>query len=395
MADAQRDPFDQQVLLDQARRNAGCDDFGDLSFLEPLGELLAALSAAPLNAVGQLVLRTSIRRSLVQRLRAIRCFDDHPEIEDERIDRPLVVLGMMRSGTTLMQRLLACDSQFHCALGWEIAEPAPRDEADCSDPTRRIEAGVARCAQMRAFAPQLHAIHPTDALEADEEIVYLADAFLSHVPEASCHVPAYRRYIDEQDLLPAYRHLERMLKLLQWQKRQRGECAERWVLKTPAHLGYLDTLRQVFPDAQIVWMHRDPVATIASGASLNLTLWRMHADDVDPKRVGAQWIERMHWATDRALRARDADPALEANIVDVDYRTLVAEPVRAIERVFQAMGSRLGEEACVAMQAWLEADRARKAPAHRYSPETFGLTEEGIRERFLDYSMRFLAPVVP
>jgi hypothetical protein len=116
----------------------------------------------------------------------------------------------------------------------------------------------ARPAHARVF-PALQAIHLTDALEADEEIVFLADAFLSHVPEASCDVPRYRRWIDGQDFAPAYRYLKEMLQLLQWQKRRRGEERSRWVLKTPAHLGYLETLFEVFPDAFVVWMHRTPI----------------------------------------------------------------------------------------------------------------------------------------
>ena len=122
------------------------------------------------------------------------------------------------------------------------------------------------------------------------KIVFLADAFLSHVPESGAHVPAYRSWIDTQDFAPAYDHLHRMLQLLQWQQRQRGETADRWVLKTPAHLGYLDDLRARFPGLHVVHLHRDPVETIASGASLNATLHAMHADTVDLHRIGSEWI---------------------------------------------------------------------------------------------------------
>jgi hypothetical protein len=279
--------------------------------------LLAALAAAPLNAIGTAVMRTSIRRSLTQRLVSQHWFERRPEIALERIEKPVVVVGMMRSGTTLIQRLLARDPRFYCALGWEIGEPAPRLQTDWSSPDPRIADGLARARQMRDFAPELYAIHPTDALEPDEEIVFLADAFLSHVPEASCDVPDYRAWIDAQDFTPAYRYLERMLQLLQWQKRQRGEQRHRWVLKTPAHLGYLDTLLSVFPDAHLVHTHRSPLETIPSGASLNLTLWRMCADDVDPTEVGRQWLRRMAWATRRALTVRDHLPDPAKRITDV------------------------------------------------------------------------------
>jgi hypothetical protein len=126
MANERPEPFDEDSLLESARRKTGLTDFGDPSFRVPLRVLLASLAEAPLNAIGTMVLRASIRRSLVQRLRAQDWFARYPEIAEERIERPLVVVGMMRSGTTLIQRLLARDPRFYCALGWEIGEPAPR-----------------------------------------------------------------------------------------------------------------------------------------------------------------------------------------------------------------------------------------------------------------------------
>jgi len=381
-------PFDEAALLASARRKTGLDDFGDPAFREPLRVLLASLAEAPLNAVGTLVLRSTIRRSLVQRLRAEDCFARHPEIARERIERPLVVVGMMRSGTTLVQRLLARDPRFHAALGWEIGEPAPRPDAPADGPDPRIADGVEASRQMRAFAPELHAIHPTDALEADEEIVFLADAFLSHVPEASCDVPAYRAWLDGQDLAPAYAYLKRMLQLLQWQKRARGEARERWVLKTPAHLGYLDTLFAAFPDAHVVQLHRDPCETIPSGASLNATLWRMYADEVDPARVGRQWLERMAWATRRALAARERLPA--ERFTDVAYRDAVADPLGTVERILRDVALAPLAEGRAAMEAWLEAERREPRARHRYAAEAFGLDPVVIRETFADYSARFL-----
>lgn len=385
-------PFDDEALIARARHKAGLDDFGDEEFREPLRVLTRSLAKAPLNAVGTLVLRSSIVRSLVQRLSAQDWIRRHPEIEDERIEAPWVVVGMMRSGTTLMQRLLARDPRHYCAFGWEIGEPAPRPGTRFDAPDPRIPDAEARSRQMREFAPDLWAIHPTDALEPDEEIVFLADAFLSHVPEASCDVPEYRRWLDDQDFTPAYRYLRRMLQLLQWQKRQRGEQAVRWVLKTPAHLGYLDTLFAAFPDARVVHMHRSPAETIASGASLNCTLWRMYADDVDPREVGRQWLERMAWASRRGLAARRAMPDQDERFVDVWYRDALADPLEAVAGAYRRAGASLTEEAREAMRAWLAKDAHGDLPRHRYALADFGLDESEVREAFADYAERFVEP---
>ena len=170
-----------------------------------------------------------------------------PRFLQERIVAPIVVVGMMRSGTTLLQRLLAADPMFNCAYGWEVVEVAPRLEYQFTGADPRIEISEMREAKSRELAPDLFVIHPMYAREAEEEIVFLADAFLSHVPESGAHLPHYRSWLDEQDFSPAYAYLHRMLQFLQWQKRQRSperhRSPKRWVLKSPAHLGYLDALR--------------------------------------------------------------------------------------------------------------------------------------------------------
>jgi Sulfotransferase family len=381
--------FDEQRLLASARRIAGSDDFGDEPFLEPMRVLLDSLRSAPLNDLGAMILRGTLLRSLSQRARAQSWWTEHPEILDEELAPPIVVVGMMRSGTTLLQRVLASDPRLACAYGWEVGEPTPRTGWDPSADDPRIADAEAREDQTRTFAPELFAIHPTYVHEAEEEIVFLADAFLSHIPEASCDVPRYRSWLDSQDFAPGYRWLRRMLQLLQWQKRRRGEPPRPFVLKTPAHLGYLDTLLVEFPDAHIVHTHRDPVDVIPSGASLNTTLWRTHCDDVDPHEVGRQWLERMGWTCDRALTSRELIPPEQVS--DVAFVDAVADPIGTAGTILAAVGLEPADEPVAAMEAWIVRDRRReKLPVHRYSASDFGLTAEQIRDRFAEYSRRFL-----
>ena len=375
--------FDVDGLLTDAIRKEGVEDFGGPGFREPLGVLCAAYEAAPLSEVGRWILRAGLVHSLRMRLRVHEWVRRHPEIREERVEDPIVVVGMMRSGTTLVQRLLAADPALCAAAGWEVLEAAPPLDSDPADPTARIDRGLVREAQTREHAPELFAIHPMHALEAEEEIVFLADAFLSHVPESGAHVPGYRTWLDTQDLAPAYDHLHLVLQLLQWQKRLRGEPAARWVLKTPAHLGYLDTLRARFPGLHLVHLHRDPQDTIPSGASLNTVLHRMHSDDVDPERVGRDWLERMGWTHDRALDTRTRwveDPAAP-RVTDIAFREVVADPWPQVARVYADLGAELTGEAESSMRAWLD----RRPPDPRrpaYGPEDFGLSRGLIAERF-------------
>lgn len=383
-------PFDEKRVLAAAEAVDGLHDFGDDAFREPLGVLLASYAEAPIHDLGAKILRGAIVRSLANRLRARHWATAHPEIENEVIAAPIVVVGMMRSGTTLIQRLLASDPRHYCTMGWESLEPAPRLGVLPTEVDPRIADADAREKMTREFAPEYFSIHPSYARQAEEEIMFLADAFLSHVPEASCDVPAYRAWLDDQDFTPAYRHLHRMLQLLQWEKKRRGQHRGRWVLKTPAHLGYLDVLLATFPDAHVVHMHRDPVDTIPSGASLNASLWRMHADDVDLEEIGRQWIRRMSFTTRRAMRARAAMADEGTRFTDISFADAVRDPLLQIRRIYRRAGIEPTEEAHAAMQTWLAEDAKDKRAKHTYEAEQFGLTDDQIRSEFAEYSARFL-----
>lgn len=381
-------PFDLPVVLASAQRKEALTDWGPGDFEGPLRVLLDDYAGADLNAVGVHILRSGIVHSLRMRLRAQEWIRRHPEILDERVAPPIVVVGMMRSGTTLLQRLLAADPRFLCAYGWEVVEVAPRLDYPFTGVDPRIAISEAREAKSRELAPELFAIHPMYAREAEEEIVFLADAFLSHVPESGAHLPHYRSWLDAQDFTPAYDHLHRMLQFVQWQKRRRGLHGRRWVLKSPAHLGYLDSLRARFPGLHIVHMHRDPRTTIASGASLNATLHAMHADVVDAHRVGAQWLERMGWTNDRAMTTRDGWPDDEDRVTDIGFDDAVADPIGQVARVYDAVGIPLTAEAEGAMRRWL-AGRPREAARPPYDLPAYGLRPEQVDERFTLYHKRF------
>lgn len=387
-------PFDVADLTARAQSKEGLDDWGPLSFRDPLAVLADSYGSADLNDVGIHILSSGLVHSLRMRLRAQEWIRRHPEILDETIVAPIVVVGMMRSGTTLLQRLLAADDRFHCAYGWEVVEVAPKLDHQWSareDP--RVAISEKREAISRDMTPELFAIHPMHAREPEEEIVFLSDAFLSHVPESGAHVPRYRAWIDTQDFTPAYTYLHRMLQFLQWQKRQCGRTAQRWVLKSPAHLGYLDVLRAQFPDLHIVHMHRDPRETIASGASLNATLHAMHSDRVDRSRVGAEWLDRMAWTNGRAMAVRSGWSDESSRCTDIEFGDAVADPIGQVGRVYDAINLALTERAEAAMRRWL-AERPRETGRPPYAPADFGLSEAQIDERFATYNARFRSHAV-
>ncbi len=384
-----RAAFDDRSLLDEAQRATGLSDFGEDGFREPLGVLLRSLrEEAPLNEVGRQTMRGRVLESLETRLKAQDWFTRHPEILEEEVGAPLVVVGLMRSGTTMLQRILASDPRHYAAMWWETRFPAPPPDVDWSRPDPRIAPAEAEVAAILAADPKQAAIHPWDAQAPDEEIMLLEHSFYSHVPEAYTDLPTYRAWLNDQDWTPAYRYLYGLVQFLQWQKRQRGEVRERWVLKTPGHLGYIDTLFEVFEGARIIQTHRDPLETVPSAASMNTALWDLMSDEPDAHEAGRQWSDRLAWGLRRGMESRDRLPA--DRFADLWFRDALVDPIGELERVYGIFGIEMTPEARAAMERWRVENRRDKRPSHEYVLADYGLTKEGIERDFAEYRARHI-----
>jgi hypothetical protein len=377
-----------RVLAEASRREGGLQDFGDPAFREPLRRLLAALDGeAELHAQGRAAQLERIVGLLANRLRTEEAIRTHPEILDERIEDPIVIVGLMRTGTTMLHRMTASDPRLFALRWYEARHPAPFQSADPAGADPRILDAEREVEAMLGASPELIAAHPMDAHAPDEEILLVEHSFLSTNPYAFCNIPGFARWRERQDPAPAYRLLERLLRFLQWQKRRRGERAERWILKTPFHLLHMDQLLESFPTARVVWTHREPSQCVPSFASLIHTLRAAGSDRVDAHEVGRQWSELFARAIERSL---DARKACEERFLDVDYRELVADPLAQVERIYAFAGLALTEEVRERMRGWARENARDKRPVHRYTLERFGYDEEGLRRDFARYRERFI-----
>jgi hypothetical protein len=378
-----------EAIVAEANARAGRDRFDDESFREPLARLLGSLDReAALSPAGRATQHARIVESLVMRHVLEQYEARHPEIRSEEIAAPLVIAGLARTGTTMLHRLLAADPGLFAARWWEVRFPAPRPDCDSRGPDPRIAEAHAQVDWILANQPVLAAIHPWDAEGPDEEIMLMEHSFLSWVPESGANVPSYRAWLDRQDLRPAYALLQRLLRFLQWQKRRRGETAERWVLKAPMHLGFLDLLFETFPDARVIQTHRDPLETIPSLASFYLALWGLATEKPDPLAVGRQCLARWSAALRRCLAVRETLPA--GRIVDVSYRDVAQGPLASVRRIYAAVDRALTPEAEAAMAAWVAEHPREHRPPHEYAMETFGYTREMLEREFADYRARFV-----
>ncbi|MCB1844868.1 MAG: sulfotransferase [Halioglobus sp.] len=392
MTDPQSIPavsLEADALLAAAREATGFSDFGCDSFRPAFEQLLTALNTeAELNPVGRLLQHQRILNSLNNRLRMEAWIARHPEILDESLLPPVVIVGLTRTGTTMLHRILASDSRFYAPLWYEVRNPAPymQWQPDATTDQRIVEAR-AEVDALLASNPELAAIHPMDPTGADEEILLLEHSFYSYVPNSFAHVPSYGRFVADADNTPAYEYLKRQLKFLQWQKKQRGERAQRWLLKAPHHLHFMSTLLRVFPGIQVIATHRDPVVSIPSTASFYYNLWLTGNAQADKRVVAQEVLDVFASGTAHTLRARESR---EAQFCDIWFEDTVARPQSVIDTIYQFIDIPLTDEALAAMDEHRRNNQRADRPAHAYTLEEYGYTEADIRSRFSAYIDRFI-----
>jgi hypothetical protein len=383
--------FELQSLLDEAVKQAGGPkDFGDPSFREGLDVLCRSLETeARLSPLGRQLLHQKFVELLVNRLRIEDYFKRHPEIENEILLPPLVIVGLPRTGTTLLQRLLSCDPHLYSMAWWESRYPVPFPGESLKEPKQRIERARGEVKVMIEAMPKLLSIHPMDADQADEEVMLMEHSFISAM-DSYANVPSYLDWLDRTDETPAYDYLKRVLKFLQWQKRQRGISAQRWVLKTPHHLLRMALLLKVFPGAKVIQTHRDPLDTIPSIASFIDTLWHIYGADPDPAAAGHLWSTRMARALAHTMEVREKAP--KDQFFDVQFIDTVKRPFDVVRDIYAFAGMQLTPEAEQAMHRWMEENRRDTRGAHEYETEHFGLSPEQLKRDFAAYRARYVEP---
>lgn len=380
--------FDVDALLaDAIAATGGLRDFGTPDVRPGLLQLGASLDAdAKLSDTGRYLLRQKLVTQLANRLRIEDYFAQHPEIADETIAAPIVIVGLPRTGTTKLHRLLSRDPRFYWMSFWESQFPVPFPGESLAEPAARIHEGRALCELMTTAMPKLAAMHPMVADEADEEAMLTEHTFMSSF-NAYADVPSYMRWLDAQNQAPVYSFLRRGLQFLQWQKRQRGVTAERWVLKAPHHLLRMDLLLAAFPGAKVILTHRDPLQSIPSIASFIHTLWCIYSDEASTERAGHEWSALMQRALAHTARVREQTPS---QFLDVQFRDTVKQPMDVVRDLYRWLDLPLPPDAEAAMQHWLIDDAKSHQGGHDYTAEQFGLSPARLERDFADYRARHL-----
>ena len=381
-------------LIATAKKETGLNDFGDDSFLEPMHLMIRALEEeADLNPVGRFMNRMNIVRLLKGRLYAEDLLARHPEILERQILDPVVVVGLGRSGTTRLHRLLASDPNFLHLTSWESVYPVPDPEcfaartAGQTDP--RITAIEQALKAVLYMSPQVAAVHPLDTYAVEEEIGLLQHAFATQLFEIQAWVPSFAEWLMTHDQRYAYEYMVRLMKIISW---FRDDPVDKpWILKSPQHMQDLDSLLHVFPGAKLLCPHRDPIKVVGSCCSMAWNAIVRDSDTVSAHSIGQEWMTKTERMLNKCLRVR-AEQVAPQNQYDILYADITADWEQSVQGVYDFLQKPFTSEAQGHMQAWLDSNKQHKHGAHKYSLEDFGLDADEVDSRMAFYRERFDIP---
>ena len=372
-------------ILDHAKSETGLSDLGEPLFLEGMNKLIDSINnEANLNEIGIQAQPIRIQGLLSNRLRFEEDLKKFPEILEQEIIAPIVIVGLPRTGSTMTHRLLASDPNHTAMLWWEGRYPALLPGEKRGDIEARMQLGKAEVDAVVAASPEALDIHPWDYKGADEEILLLEHNFLSTVPESFMALPSYSKWIEEQDHTLAYEDLKKFIQYLQWQNP--GREKKRWVLKSPHHLGFIDKMISVFPDAKIIQTHRDPIKTVPSFCSMCANLFEPLTTNFDKVFIGKHWSNKLTRALNHCMNISEQHPD---NFLDLEFLNMIKDPIDEMKKIYEFIGEPFGEKTEVAMEAWREENK-HEMGAHKYSLEEYDLTESQINNNFAKYQQKYI-----
>ena len=375
------------ALVAKAQESAKLDDFGRDGWQEGFKILVDSINdEGNLNQLGRMIMGALLDTTLQMRLRVVDWANRHPGVAREQIAAPIVVSGLPRTGTTLLSNLLDLDPMNRSLLAWEAAAVAPPPTLSNHREDPRIAASVDGSSRLAKLAPSVQAMHPMAATLPTECVTLLGGEFKSIHFETQGTFDSYGAWFESCDMVAAYEFHRLCLQVL-----QSTIPTERWSLKTPGHMWHMDAVYAVYPDARVVWTHRDPLKVVGSVASLNCTLHATNTDKVDFAAVARDWRDKCLHAVAVGTESRDRRGS-DDTVFDLQYAELMDDPVGSVERIYRHFGMELDDLGRRKMEVWMKENPQDRFGRHRYTLDQFGLSADDLREQFAAYVERYEVP---
>lgn len=379
-------PLDPQSLIHSAMEHTGLADFGDDDWREPFEVLCKSLDEeADLNLMGRIRTRSEILHLLKARLQIEETYRLHPEIEDEEIKKPLMIIGQGRSGTSFLLNLLSASPENGNVMTWEAIFPCPPPEQETYLTDPRIEKAHKLADQLNRITPELISMHEYSGYIPQEDVQLIAHSFRNlGWFMVWGQIQGYAKYMATADLEPGYRYHKRILKLLQWKNPRK-----QWILKNSACLDELRTVIKVYPDVCLVWPHRDPTKSVASTVSLIGTMLWTATDSPFKSPFLDQYMDPQG----AAKRLTDVIDLIESGeipkerVCNILYRDLIAEPVETAAKIHAYFGLPFSAESRETLDEYMRQNPRTNRPPHKVSPETRAAIdkERTYFQRYIDY----------
>ncbi len=377
--------FDRAGILSEATEEVGMSDFGKPDFLGRLDLICEEWgSDAELTGIGRYSLRSRLVGYARNRLLIQDILNRHPEIRQIEIAKPIIVVGLPRSGTTHLLNLLAADSRLRAMPLWESYEPVPRpgEQPGAGEVDPRYQRCADQWEMMQQTAPHLAAMHPMDPDHINEETELMLSNFASYNFEWFTHSPRYRDHYYAMEQLPHYEYMKTVIQVMQFQ--QTADRPRQWVLKSPMHLENLPELQQVFPDATFVVTHRDPVSVIQSTITMLAYGQRLNRTRVLIAELLEYWVDRIEHLLKACVAQRQYLPPEQS--IDVPFHEFMADDMGMVEKIYARTDLRLTTAARAEMSDFIQAHPRGKHGSMVYDlAGDFGADPAALRRRFQFY----------
>jgi hypothetical protein len=373
-------PLVADALIEEAMTRTGLDRFDSDSFREGLDVFLGDVNRVEYSESGQARMHSSLVQLLANRLKTTDYLSKRPELLDRPIERPLFVFGIPRTGTTLLNNLLASDPARRSPLAWEIDDPVPPATSDTLKTDPRALARLEQERAMLAARPEMGKYYRGSAVYPNECIFFMEHDFKALSLESRGKLPNYRDWLFSTDMTSAYRYHKRFLQLLQ------ADAPGVWNLKMPSHCLWIDTILDVYPDARLVWTHRDPFTALGSFCSIISLAHMGFTGKVDTAWIAENCTYQAKLHVDRLMAARER---LGDRIVDVHYADLTNDPLGSMRSLYRALGDEFTPEAEAGMKAWLADNPQDKFGKHEYKLAQYGLSVEQLEPIFEQYLSQY------